>query len=96
MRDRNYLCPAFELVMLGGVEHVGDQEVQPHPAAVFVNASPTIAVGLEMFLKRIEGSTARRQSTGTGRIGAPSHPTSIVMSLGSQQGDRLRQHVGTL
>ncbi len=59
MRDRDYRHPAFELVMPGGVEHVGDKEVQSHTSAVSVGSSPSVAVGLEMFLKRVQGSTAR-------------------------------------
>jgi len=40
VRDRDYRHPAFELVMPGRVEHVGDNEVQSHTSAVSVKQNP--------------------------------------------------------
>ena len=86
MPDRDILCPAFEFVMPGRVEHVGGKEVQSYTSSISVNGSPSIAVGFEVFLKRVKGSTARLESTDTRWFGTPGHRASVVMSLNRQQG----------
>jgi hypothetical protein len=97
MDDGDYRYPALQLVVVAGVKHVGDEHVQTDSTNVHISCSPAVAIGLEVFLERVERATARLERAGAWPwSGTRGHLAAVVMSMDGHQGKGLRDNVHPL
>ncbi len=97
MGDCDYRYPALQLVVVADVKHVGNEHVQTDSTSVHISCAPAVAVGLEVFLQRIERATTRLERAGAWTwFGTRGHLAAVVMSLDGHQRKRLRDSVDPL